>query len=117
MTFIVKDDQVDVPFSLALGQVTDAEGNPIADPQTLDVTVESDNPTVVSVTFDPVAKTGVASFGGPGQANVIANVKIGTTVLGTGAASFTVTPGDPAAITGVNLSFEGLTEAAPPTPA
>lgn len=32
-------------------------------------------------------------------------------LLGTGAASFLITTGDPASIAGVNLAFEGLTEA------
>lgn len=107
--FIVKDDHPPVSFSLVLGNVTDAEGNVIPDAQ-LDVTVESDEAGVVAVEFDPAAKTGTVSFGGPGQANVTANVKTGETLLGTGSAAFTVTVGDPAAITSVNLAFDGISE-------
>ena len=107
--FVVKDDQPPVNFSLVLGDVTDSEGNAIPD-AALDVTVESDNPDAVAITFDPATKSGTASFGSPGQANVTANVKSGETLLGTGAAAFTVTVGDPAAITSVGLNFEGITE-------
>lgn len=107
--FVVKDDHVPVNFSLVLGDVTDAEGNAIPDAQ-LNVTVESDNPAAVAVEFDAAARTGSVSFGSPGQANVVANVKTGDVLLGTGAAAFTVTVGDPAAITGVSLNFEGITE-------
>lgn len=109
MSFIVKDDHAPVNFTLALGDVTDAEGNVIPDAK-LDVTVESDNAAAVAVEFDAAAKTGSVSFGAPGQANITANVKSGATLLGTGAASFTVTVGDPAAITGVTLAFDGITE-------
>lgn len=108
--FVVKDDHAPVPFSLALGTVTDAEGNAIPDAQ-LDVTVESSNPDAVAVEFDAAAKTGSVRFGSPGEAEVRANVSSNGALLGTGAASFTVTVGDPAAISSVDLAFEGLTEA------
>ncbi len=108
--FIVKADHPPVPFSLKLGTVMDSEGNAIPEAQ-LDVTVETSNSDAVAVEFDGTAKTGVASFGNPGEAEVRANVKFGETLLGTGAASFTVTVGDPASISSVDLAFEGLTEA------
>lgn len=112
MDFVVKDDHADVPFSLSLGAVTDAEGNVIPDAQ-VDTSVESDNPAAVSVTYDPATKSGVASFGSPGSATVRANVNSAGVLLGTGTAGFTVTTGDPAAIAGVDLAFEGLEEAPP----
>lgn len=108
--FIVKDDHEPVNFSLALGEVKDAEGNVIPDAQ-LDIAVASDNPDAVAVSFDAAAKTGSVSFGAPGQANVTANVSSGGKLLGTGAAAFTVTVGDPASISGVGINFDGLTEA------
>lgn len=107
--FVVKDDNADVNFSLVLGDVTDAEGNVIAD-AALDVAIGSDNPDVVSITFDQATRSGSAHFGGPGVATIAATVSSGGAVLGSGAASFTVTTGDPAAISGVSLNFEGLTE-------
>lgn len=110
LMFVIKDDHPPVPFSLSLGTVTDAEGNAIPDAQ-LDVTVESSNADAVAVEFDAAAKTGSVSFGSPGEAEVRANVSSGGTLLGTGAASFTVTVGDPAAISSVDLAFEGLSEA------
>lgn len=110
--FIVKNDNPPVPFSLVLGEVTDAEGNVISDAK-LSTTVESDNTDAVAIDFDSATNSGTASFGNPGQANVVANVKSGETLLGTGAASFTVTLGDPAAISGVALEFEGLSEVEP----
>lgn len=109
MSFVVKDNNPDVPFTLVLGDVTDAEGNVIPD-AALDITVASDNDAAVAVTFDAATKAGSVSFGSPGQANVTANVSSGGVLLGTGAASFVVTLGDPAAITSVALNFAGLIE-------
>jgi hypothetical protein len=108
--FIVKDDHEPVNFSLKLGTVTDAEGNTIPDAQ-LDAAVESSDSSVVAVSFDPATKAGSVSFGSPGVASVTAQITSGGRLLGSGAADFTVTVGDPAAISAVDLNFEGLTEA------
>jgi hypothetical protein len=110
--FVVKDDQPSVNFSLVLGDVTDAEGHTIPDAQ-IDLEVESSDKTVVSVSFDPASRSGNVSFGAPGVASVTAKVSSGGNLLGSGAADFTVTVGDPAAISSVGLAFEGLTEAPP----
>jgi hypothetical protein len=110
--FVVKDDNAPVNFSLALGDVTDAEGNVVKDAN-LDVTVESSDTSVVSVDFNAFDRKGVVSFGSPGVASLTAKVTSGDKLLGSGAADFTVTVGDPAAITSVGLNFEGLTEAPP----
>ena len=107
--FVVKDDNADVNFAVVLGDVTDAEGNPIAD-AAVTVAVLSTDESVVSVTFDATAKTGSVHFGNPGTATVTATVSSGETLLGSGAADFTVTTGDPAAISSVALNFDGLTE-------
>lgn len=110
--YIVKDDQPDVPYSVTLGEVTDAEGNVIADPQGLSVEVVSSDPSVVELT-PADDKRGSAHFGNPGQATVTANVKNEAgDILATGSANFTVTTGDPAAISGVEVGFEGLTPVA-----
>lgn len=109
MTFVVKDDNPDVAYSLALGEVTDAEGNPIPTPA-LSVSVTSDNSDVVTVTPDADPATGTVHFGNPGNATITANVSSGGNLLGSGVAGFVVTVGDPAAITSVALSFDGLTE-------
>lgn len=108
--YILKNDHPAVPFSLVLGDVTDAEGETIPDAK-LDVTVESDSPGVVAVTFDPATRAGEISFGTSGSANLTATVKSGETLLGAGAAAFTITTGDPAAISAVDLTFEGIDEA------
>jgi hypothetical protein len=107
--FIVKDDNPAVNFSLVLGDVTDAEGNKVPDAQ-LDVAVESSNPDAVTVSFDSASKSGSVSFGNPGVASVTATASNNGKILGSGAADFTVTVGDPAAITSVALNFDGLTE-------
>lgn len=107
--FVVKDDNPAVNFSLVLGDVTDAEGNKIPDAQ-VDVDVVSSDETVLAVTFDKAAKIGSVSFGNPGVASITASVSSGGKLLGSGAADFTVTVGDPAAISNVALNFEGLTE-------
>lgn len=107
--FVVKDDNPAVNFSLTVGDVTDAEGNAIADAQ-LDLAVESSDPNVVAVSFDAANKSGNVSFGSPGVASVTATVSSGGKLLGSGAADFTVTVGDPAAVSNVALSFDGLTE-------
>jgi hypothetical protein len=109
--FKVADDHQSESFSIAIGGVTDAEGQPIADTSGLDVKVESSDENVVSVSFDPDSKSGSVSFGSPGVASVTATVtnKKGD-ILGSGAADFTVTTGDPAAISDVKLEFSGITE-------
>lgn len=111
--FVVKDDNADVNFSVVTGDVTDAEGNVIPDAQ-VDLAVSSTDDSVVAVTFDATSKSGSVHFGNPGTATVTATASNGGTLLGSGAADFTVTVGDPAAISGISLSFDGLTEA--PTP-
>lgn len=112
MSFVVKDDHPAVNFSVVLGDVTDAEGNKIPD-AALDVSVESSDTNVVAVTYDAAAKTGSVSFGNPGNATVTANVSSGGALLGSGVAGFVVTVGDPAAISSVALSFDGISEAPP----
>jgi hypothetical protein len=107
--FIVKDDHEPVNFSVALGDVTDAEGNTIPDAQ-VNLEVLSSDDSVLSLSFDAAVRTGVVSFGSPGVASLTAKVSSGDNLLGSGAADFTVTTGDPAAISNVALSFEGLTE-------
>lgn len=108
--YIVKDDNPDVNYSISLGEVKDAEGNVISDAQ-VSVEVESDNPAAVAVAPAEDGRSGSLSFGSPGQATITANVKDGSgNLLGAGAASFTVTTGDPASISGVSLQIEGLTE-------
>lgn len=108
--FIVKDDQAPVNFTVALGDVTDAEGNTIPDAQ-VDLEVLSSDDSVLSLSFDPATRSGVVSFGNPGVASLTAKVSSGGNLLGSGAADFTVTVGDPAAISNVALNFDGLTEA------
>lgn len=115
MNFIVKADNPTVGFSVGLGDVTDSEGNP-TDGSGLGVEIVSTDEVVVKVNKDADGKSGTVEFGSPGVASVQITVtdKKGT-VIGSGGAGFTVTAGDPAAISAVNVSFDGLqpTEEAP----
>ena len=107
--FVVKDDETDKNFSVVTGDVTDAEGNVIPE-ASVDLEVASTDDAVVGVTFDPSTKSGSVHFGNPGTATITAKASSGGKLLGSGAADFTVTVGDPAAISNVGLSFDGLTE-------
>lgn len=112
--FKVKNDHQDEPFSISIGGVTDAEGEPLPDTSGLTVEVTSSDPDVVGVTFDPSTNSGVAHFGHSGVASLTASVKNADgAILGSGAADFTVTTGDPAAVSDVSLAFGGLTEEPP----
>jgi hypothetical protein len=114
--YIVKDDNKDVGYVVNPGVVTDSEGVVIPDAQ-VTVEVVSDAPGVVEVIPGPDGKTGTVHFGAPGVASLNALVKLGEVILGSFGAQFTVTVGDPAAISGGTISFEGLTEApVPPIP-
>lgn len=108
--FIVKDDNQDVNYFIEAPEVRDSEGELISDAE-LDYEVSSSDPDVVSITAGPEgAKAGIVHFGKPGQAAINVNVKFGDTLLGAFGGQFTVTAGDPAAITGGGINFGGLTE-------
>lgn len=114
IVFLVKDDHQDESFSIEIGGVTDAEGHAIADPSGLSIEVASSDDSVVAVSFDEASKSGSVSFGGPGVASVTASVTNAKgDILGSGAADFTVTTGDPAAVSNVKIGFAGLTEEPP----
>jgi hypothetical protein len=109
--FKVADDHQSESFSISIGSVTDAEGQSISDPSGLSVKVESSDESIVAVLFDEASKSGSVSFGSPGVASVTATVtNVKGDILGSGAADFTVTTGDPAAVSDVKLAFGGLTE-------
>ncbi len=111
LVIIVKDTQPEVGYSISGVTAQDAEGHTIPDAK-LTYKVESTDSDVVSVTPDPDDQTkGTASFGAPGVAtvNVLVEAPDGT-LLGSFAAPFTVTEGDPASISGGSISFDGLTD-------
>lgn len=109
--FKVKNDHQDESFSIAIGGVTDAEGEPLPDASGLAVAVESSDPEVVAVNFDPASNSGSVHFGRSGVASLTASVtNAAGEILGSGAADFTVTTGDPAAVSDVKIAFSGLTE-------
>lgn len=115
--FKVANDHQDESFSISIGGVTDAEGEPLGDTKGLTVAVTSSDESVVSASFDPATNSGVAHFGKSGVASLNASVTNAKgDILGSGAADFTVTTGDPAAVSDVKLAFGGLTEEAPETP-
>jgi hypothetical protein len=113
--YIVKADHPEIGFNLSF-TVTDSEGNVVPD-SSLIVMVESDNEDAVDITVDETGRAGTVMFGNPGLANVNATVESEEGVLlGSFGAQFTVTVGDPAAIVGGALVFEGLTETIEPAP-
>lgn len=108
--YIVKDNNPDVGFQLAVGEVKDEEGNVITDPQGLTTEIVSTDDTVLAFTPGADDRSGSVRFGSPGQASLQYSVKgPNGIVLGSGSDGFTVTTGDPASISGVTASFDGLT--------
>jgi hypothetical protein len=119
VTFVFKvaNNHQDEPYSIAIGGVTDAEGESLPDTKGLTVEVTSSDEAVVAAGFDPSTNSGVAHFGTSGVASLNAVVKNANgDILGSGAADFTVTTGDPAAVSDVKISFSGLTEETPEEP-
>jgi hypothetical protein len=112
--FKVADDHQSESFSISIGGVTDAEGQTISDPSGLSVKVASSDESILAVSFDEASKSGSVSFGSPGVASLTATVSNAKgDILGSGAADFTVTTGDPAAVSDVKIGFSGLTEEPP----
>lgn len=116
--FIVKADNPDVGYTITPPSVTDSEGNPVSVGD-LTFEVSSDNPGAVALTPDPADQLhGSAHFGSPNAdgSPAMANINVAVkatatgTLLGSFGAQFTVTTGDPAAIVGGSITFEGLTE-------
>jgi len=115
--FKVANDHQDEPYSISIGGVTDAEGEPLPNTKGLTVEVTSSDDAVVSAGFDASTNSGVAHFGKSGVASLNASVKNAKgDILGSGAADFTVTTGDPAAVSDVKISFSGISEEAPVEP-
>ena len=115
--YIVKADIQDVAYSVGGFTVLDSEGSVVPNAE-LDIVVTSDNPGAVQLTPDPDDQTkGIAHFGAPNtdgspalsNITVAVNLKDGT-MIGSFGAQFTVTPGDPAAISGGSIAFNGLAE-------
>jgi len=117
--FIVKADYPAVPYTITPPTVTDSEGNPVP-VDALDFKVESSNVDAVAVipdeSGDPLK--GLVSFGRPNAdgkpstaaVSVLVSDKATGTLLGSFGAQFTIPAGDPAAIVGGAIAFEGLTE-------
>lgn len=115
--FKVSNDHQDEPFSISIGGVTDAEGEALPNTNGLTVDVKSSDEAVVGVSFDPSTNSGVATFGRSGVASLTASVTNQRgEILGSGAADFTVTTGDPAAVSDVRIAFSGISEETPETP-
>jgi hypothetical protein len=109
MNYVVKNDNPDVGLTIDIGEVTDAEGEVLSD-DSVTVEVTSSNPGVVQVGEPDEDGLRNVHFGTSGQAAVVVNAKgPNGEILATGGDNFTVTPGDPAAVSGISTSFEGLT--------
>ena len=104
--FIVKADHPAVPYTITPPQVTDSEGNPVA-VDSLDFKVETSNPEAVAVIPDPPAADGTPSTA---AVTVLVSDRATGSLLGSFGAQFTIPAGDPAAIVGGAITFEGLTE-------
>jgi hypothetical protein len=106
--FAVQNNHPDEQFTVDVGEVRDAEGELLED-SSVDVVVESTDPEVVAV--DQAA--GTVSFGRSGTATVQATVRKkndpDADPLGSFAANFTVTTGDPSAVSGGSFNFPNLT--------
>ena len=111
IVYIVKDNNPDVLYLINPGQVTDAEGN-VIEGATLTFSPVSSDPNVVALTPDPENPLrGIAHFGAPGTANINVTAALADgTIVGSFGSQFTVTVGDPAAMSGGSIAFEGLTE-------
>lgn len=113
--YIVRADNPDVGYHITPPTVTDSEGNPVPSGE-LTFEVTSDNPGAVEVV--PSGPTdGNTHFGAPNPDGTpaLANVNVlvknaAGTVLGSFGGQFTVTPGDPSAIAGGTITFDGLSE-------
>jgi len=89
----VANNHQDESFSIAIGGVTDEEGEALPNADGLTVEVTSSDDAVVGVTFDPSTNSGVAHFGHSGVASLNAAVKNAKgDILGSGAADFTRNP-------------------------
>lgn len=116
--YVVKADTPNQRYEIVPpDSVTDSEGHRV-NPETLDYEILSDNEGAIKLVpdddNDPMR--GTIEIGGPAEdgtaalANVNVLVSYKGTVLGSYGAQFTVTAGDPAAITGGGLRFPGLSE-------
>lgn len=114
--FVVKADHGDTNYQIS-ATVTDSEGNEVESTD-VDWEVLSDNESCVSIIPDDDSDptTGKVHFGSPGLANLNITAKSNGVILGSFGAQFTVTAGDPAAITGATIAFEGIEEAPEPEP-
>lgn len=109
MNFIVKNDNPNVRFAIDVGDVTDAEGEVLPD-ESVRLEISSTEPEVLAVTVDPDGRAGEVTFGRSGQAsfNVQAFGPNSNEPLASGSAGFTVTTGDPSAVSAITPVFDGL---------
>jgi len=119
IVYIVTDDQQPVGFSISGVTATDAHGHPV-DSAKLKYVFSSSDETIATVSQDDADPTkGTLTFAGE-EGLVTVNVTVEDSkdgdILGSLAANFTVTAGDPAAISGGSITFDGLTEAPDATP-
>jgi len=110
LMFVVQDNHAAVNFSITAPDVTDAEGHTVP---ASELSYETTSTDTSAVTVVPGAdqQHGSLEFGAPGQSSINVNVSdLNGNLLGAFGAQFTVTAGDPAAIVGGSINFEGLVE-------
>lgn len=120
LMFKVKNDHPPIPYEVAIGKVSDSEGEEITDSAVLaglKVVVESTDTGVLSVTELDGPKKGEIGVGHSGQASINARVEdaSGNILAAAEPANFVVTTGDPGKIDSFKFNLSGVTEeAAPP---
>lgn len=108
MRYIIKNDTPDFDFSIDVGTVTDAEGEVLPD-ESISLEIESSDPDVLEVTVNEDGKSGRVHVGHSGVAAFTVSAKgPNGDVLASGADDFTVTPGDPKAVSEIKTNFAGL---------
>ena len=117
--FVEQATREDTRYGIRPPTVVDAEGSAVDPQPDLAYEVTSTDATVVEILPDDDNElAGTVHFGAPGIASVNVVVKDAETgdVVGSFGAQFTLVPGDPAAVVGGGISFEGLTEVEPQDP-
>lgn len=111
MSYTVKDDHQDEPFSIApVTGAKDAEGNDIPATDFTTSPAVSDNPDAVSIVDDGSGGQAL-HFGGPGTAHVSVDTSYQGELVKHSEAAITVTTGtlDPNSVQGGDLVIPGLT--------
>ena len=105
--YVIKNDNPDFGYSVDVGEVRDAEGEVLPD-EAVVVEVASSDADVLALSPDSDS-SGSIHVGHSGIAQFSVQVKdLEGNILGSHGDSFTVTVGEPASVSDISTSFEGL---------